>query len=259
MGQLSWLIIYVFGEVIMVKRAFKIKMAAATAAVLLLALSLCVPAFAADNEGNPGEQPGSITVTLTEQSETHKAVAGAALILHKVGNIKEGTASLSFAPVPAFEGSGLDFEDLRAEGLAKNLAEYALTKDIEGTMENTDARGLALFDGFAPGLYLVMQETPAPGYYPIAPFLVSVPMISQDGTGWIYDVDASPKVEPVPDKPAPPPPVTPESPPMIQTGQLSWPVPVLAIAGMLLFASGWALTYLKDGKDPEKQDPFASL
>lgn len=39
-----------------------------------------------------------------------------------------------------------------------------------------------------------------------------------------------------------------EKPPVIQTGQLNWPVPVLALAGVLIFAMGWILTFMKRKK-----------
>lgn len=41
-------------------------------------------------------------------------------------------------------------------------------------------------------------------------------------------------------------------PPLIQTGQLNWPIPILAGAGIILFAFGWYLTFLRKGKDHEK-------
>ena len=60
----------------------------------------------------------------------------------------------------------------------------------------------------------------------------SIPLA--DSTGWIYDVDASPKVGATV-------PSTPDTPSLPQTGQLNWPVPVLACSGILLFAAGWCL------------------
>ncbi len=36
---------------------------------------------------------------------------------------------------------------------------------------------------------------------------------------------------------------------LIQTGQLNWPVPVLAVGGVLLFAFGWALVFMKKQKN----------
>lgn len=66
----------------------------------------------------------------------------------------------------------------------------------------------------------------------------SIPLA--DSTGWIYDVDASPKVgATVPSTPDEP--DTPDTPSLPQTGQLNWPVPVLACSGILLFAAGWCL------------------
>lgn len=283
------------------REAFKRKSIPVAAAVLLLALSICVPAFAADTEGKSDERKGSISVTLTERGEKDEAVAGATLILHCVGEMKDEGYNFAFALTPEFEGSGVNLSDLNAEGLAKVLAKYAAVNDIDGTTIKTNDNGFALFDGLAPKLYLVMQERGASGYYPIAPFLVSLPMTSEDGRELIYDIDASPKVEPVPVKPTPsdpsepftpsdpsepftpsgppdlPPAIqtghlnwpvsvkpappgapelsapssTPEPLPMIQTGQLKWPVPVLAVAGIILFALGWSMTYLQSKKDNE--------
>ena len=42
-----------------------------------------------------------------------------------------------------------------------------------------------------------------------------------------------------PDNPVSP--STPDKPVLPQTGQLNWPVPVLACSGVLLFAAGWVL------------------
>lgn len=36
---------------------------------------------------------------------------------------------------------------------------------------------------------------------------------------------------------------------LIQTGQLNWPIPFLACTGLLLFAAGWALVFLKKEKN----------
>lgn len=51
----------------------------------------------------------------------------------------------------------------------------------------------------------------------------------------------------IPDDPIPGDPDSPDpdNPPLIQTGQLNWPVPVLAGVGVLLFLAGWVLTFIK--------------
>lgn len=106
---------------------------------------------------------------------------------------------------------------------------------VEIGAEGTGSVGLPVL-----GLYLVAQtqQEAAPGYFAISPFLVTVPLRGEDGKLIYAPVDASPKMQqlvPIP-TPAPPPPGF-----LPQTGLLNWPVPVLAIAGMALFALGFAL------------------
>ncbi|MDO4804665.1 MAG: hypothetical protein Q4A32_07585, partial [Lachnospiraceae bacterium] len=57
------------------------------------------------------------------------------------------------------------------------------------------------------GVYLVMQSLAAEGYESIMPFLVTVPISGEDDE-WIYDVDASPKLQLVPEETMPPEDVT---------------------------------------------------
>jgi hypothetical protein len=107
--------------------------------------------------------------------------------------------------------------------------------------------GYADFTKLPQGLYLVVQTQASHGYEAIKPFLVSIPL--PDGDSWIYDVDATPKVgATIPDTPDTPDtpdkpdvPDTPDKPVLPQTGQLNWPVPVLACCGVLLFSVGWVL------------------
>ena len=86
-----------------------------------------------------------------------------------------------------------------------------------------------------------------------APFLVSLPGVDKAGTGRVWDVTAVSKdaFRPAePDTPSPPDPVEPSEPDvpdtpggdrLPQTGQLNWPVPVLAGAGLVLFLAGLLL------------------
>lgn len=144
-------------------------------------------------------------------------------------------------------------------------------------MQAVDNDGNAVFEDLELGLYLVAQTKASAGYKAVNPFLVSLPL-AEDGQ-WLYDVDASPKVgaytpetPETPDTPSTPvspdspsTPATPDSPDvpnepstpadtdtpaqpgrpanpaLPKTGQLNWPVPVMAVSGLLLFAFGWAL------------------
>lgn len=125
----------------------------------------------------------------------------------------------------------------------------------------TDADGICTFQGLTAGLYLVAgADVVLPeGSYLCAPFLVGLPGVDEAGTGRVWDVTAVTKdaFRPAePDTPSPPDPVEPSEPDvpdvpdvpdtpggdrLPQTGQLNWPVPVLAGAGLVLFLAGLLL------------------
>ncbi len=111
------------------------------------------------------------------------------------------------------------------------------------------------FENLQTGLYLLVQATPAPGYYPVAPFLVSVP--GMEGKEYIYDVNASPKLElepstPPTTRPTIPPTTRPTGPSLPQTGMTNWPVPAMAACGVLLVTAGWCV--LNSGKKKTNEE-----
>lgn len=109
------------------------------------------------------------------------------------------------------------------------------------SVSHTNKTGIVYFKDLEPGLYLIIQEIACKGYTLMDPFLVSLPHLDPDGV-YRYDVDASmkPELEHEPD-----PTVATTKPPqrLPQTGQLNWPIPVLASSGMMVFAIGWWLFF----------------
>ena len=210
-------------------------------AVAALLAMLSVTAFAHDVP-DPS-RTGSISVTM-HSGDT--AVAGGSLTLYRVGEVQEENGDYRFAPTGNFADCGESFQDISAPELAERLAQYA--EGLTGLTLPIDDEGRVTFPELELGLYLLVQEEAAEGYYNAAPFLVSVPYM-ENGT-YRYAVDASPKVElekaPEPTKPTEPP-----EPTLPQTGQLNWPVPVLVVLGLGLFAGGWILYFggRKDGRE----------
>jgi len=184
---------------------------------------------------------GSISVTLRD-TETKQEISGGTLTLYQVGTAEENDGDYSFALTGAFADSGISISDVQSEDTAKRLADYAKKSKISGTTASVQAGGVKFAD-LETGLYLIVQETAADGYSAVSPFLVTVPI--QEKGSYVYDVDASPKTS-VQRTTTPQQPVTPpKNPTLPQTGQLNWPVPVLTIAGLLLFAAGWTLCFGK--------------
>lgn len=239
-------------------------------AALLLMLCLlaagALPALATsanirlvDASGNPAT--GTIRVALYDSAKD-KALSGGQLTLYRVAEVKRKNGDLSFEYCGDFYGCGIALGDLTDSTLADQLLEY-MPQGARGTTKTVDADGNVTFEDLELGLYLIVQSKASNGYAPIKPFLVSLPM-AENGK-WNYEVDASPKVggyTPVkPDTPPVPPTPVPDKPGahgahkpgyaqepgrsgqpgLPQTGQLNWPVPVLAVSGVLLFAAGWVL------------------
>lgn len=199
-------------------------------ALLLWLGSLSVPACAADFDP---EREGSLSLSLFYEG---RPVSGGDLRLYRVGEAVLDGADRFFRLVDALGGSLLDQKALDSPGLAERLAaEDALAGlSFRGTVFGVD--GTARFDAVSPGLYLLTQSSPAEGFAPISPFLVSLPYYMGAEKGYVYDVDAS--VKPAAAREAQPSPTPKPDGPLPETGQLNWPVPVMAGLGLCFLLLG---------------------
>lgn len=200
--------------------------------LLCFAWMLACPAAAAPDTG-------SIRLQLTCEGEP---VAGGTLTLYRVGEPGEGVYDLC----DAFRDSGADLTKLTHPNTAKTLADYAAAHNIQGQTLTVDEAGTVCFEPLEMGVYLIVQPTSSPGYEPIRPFLVTIPLTV--GEDIYYDIDASPKVALTPE---PSEETKPTDPWLPQTGQLNWPIPMMAAAGILLLGAGGTL-YLGKRKEHEK-------
>lgn len=225
----------------MTKRIFSLLFA------VVLLLSLCLPVQALDV---PQERNDCRVEILVRYGG--KNITGGTLTIVKVGDVHEDDGNYSFRRV--LDNAAL--EDVQTPEAAKSLdAFYKDNADFAfftQTVNVTD--GKAVFSPLPTGLYLVRQEKAANGYSKLESFLVSVPFL-EDGK-YQYDVTASAKTEleqeavKKPSKPSNP--SKPNDPSLPQTGQLNWPVPLLAIAGVVLFAAGWLIRFSKRKEHYEK-------
>lgn len=209
-------------------------------ALFIVAVLLCtlnVTAFAHDVPDLTKE--GAISITMKYQG---KAVSGGMLTLYRVGDVHEEDGNYDFILNSDFAGSGVALSALSSAELPDTLAQYAEKQKLPGITQDIGSDGKVSFQNVSPGLYLIVQNKAAEGYNKAESFLVSLPYM--ENGSYVYNVDASPKVE-LEKEPAKP--VTPSKPDpsLPQTGQLNWPIPVLIIAGLLLFSVGWALRFRK--------------
>lgn len=207
---------------------------------LLALMVLCFAAMAVYALEVPDlSRTGSIHVALTYEGES---VPGGSITLYRVAEIAvENQSDFSFRYVDSYADCGVDLSDLHSAETAAGLARFTGENAIQGLTGTIGSNGTITFTELELGLYLLVQNTPAPGYNPITPFLVAVP--NYTGDSYEYDVNASPKVdlEPAPTEPTEPESTEPE--PTVpdelpQTGQNNWPVPVLAVVGLIFLAMG---------------------
>ena len=204
------------------------------AAALLLA---CLPLHAFAHEVPDMDRQGSIEITMKYGD---KAVSGGTLTATKVGKVEEEDGNYFFVRL-----DGEPLTDITSPDAPKELDTFAKEYGKNHLLSTQDATvgkdGKATFSNLELGLYLITQKTPAPGYNKIGSFLVSVPY--NDNGHYVYDVDINTKSElerePKPTTPSTP--GKPTDPKLPQTGQLTWPIPVLAAAGLLLLVVGFVL------------------
>ena len=178
----------------------------------------------------------------------HKITTGGSITAFYVGEIKVDDGNYSYVLSGKFKESGIDISNLKKQQLPEELWNYTKAKNIEGITVPVAEAGTVVFENLDPGLYLLTQEDPVKGYYPVSPFLITVPT-GKDGE-WIYTVNADPKMEVI--KKPETPPSEPGGQKLPQTGQMKWPIPILAMGGILMFAVGLHLYLKKDENANEK-------
>ena len=212
---------------------------------VLLVLAFLPAVASAHPVPEPGKK-GSITVSMQFDGEP---VPGGKLTLYRVGEVSQDDGNYSFVPTGEFTRWGTDFGTLDSAEqnaqTAKKLKRFIQSngEDISGITKRIGDNGEVTFSKLEQGLYLLVQTEPATGFSPVNPFLVSIPY-EKDGE-YLYDLDAQAKTEL---EQVPKPPQKPGG-KLPQTGQLNWPVPVLAAAGLTLFGIGWGIRFRRKDQD----------
>lgn len=217
--------------------------------VLLALCLLCLASVTAYAHEVPDEsRKGTVTVKMEYYG---KAVTGGTLTAYRVGEIQESDGNYSFGKTGAMAAFADSYEDITSAELAESVAAFVEENKVSAYSTAKNQNGKAVFSDLELGLYLIVQTEASEGYEPLKPFLISVPM-NEDGH-YVYEVSAEGKFQ-LEQKPEPttPTPTTPSEPTLPQTGQLNWPIPVLAVLGLCLFSFGWILRFGRKKNGYEK-------
>ncbi len=215
--------------------------------IVLLLLPLLVFGFCTQVSAVEGANPDkqcSITFLLDFDGTP---LEGGSLTLYRVGQISE--EGDRFVLVDSLPQEGLSFDNLQDPELAKILNELAFEHNLP-SYKTSVVDGKAVFSDLKTGVYVANQLSgdEIPGYAAINPFLISLPQWQNDT--YVYDITASPKVPLVPSSTEPTEPTEPDdTTDLPQTGQLNWPVPLMAVLGFALFGIGWILFFRAKRRD----------
>ena len=156
---------------------------------LILWLAFAMPLTAAAAEFN-ADRLGSVSVTLLEPEEK-TPIQGVQLALYYVATVSlNGNGNLSYVYTDGFDGCGVALDD---PTLTAVLDAYVGSHPAVPRTAVTDEQGTAVFANLPLGLYFVKQTNVLEDYAPCKSFLVTVP--NTDESGYVYDVNASPKTE----------------------------------------------------------------
>lgn len=215
-----------------------------TVLILLAAVILGVSRPACAAEVLDRTRDSSLTLVMSWDG---KPLENGSLTLYRVGDIIYSDGGYGFTPVSELKDTGISLKKLNDTELPGKLEALAVLRKL-GPIRQSVSKGEAVFSELQPGLYVVTQteKEACDGFEPIRPFLMSLPQ--WDGKTYVYDRKAQPKValEKIPEQPATTEPHPTEqtavesekSSGLPQTGQLNWPVPVMAVSGFMLLLVG---------------------
>ena len=172
-------------------------------------------------------------------------VTGGKLQLRQVARWDDAQKKLVWCE--GYENAGLPIEKPFGGDSAAWLFVFAEKGEFPAREVEIGSDGKARVEGLEYGLYLVSQREPFEGYNAIQPALISVPL--EINKTWIFDVEASPKLEPLipetsettePTETTVPSTTEPTT-DIPKTGQVNWPVPILLLAGSVLIILGLCL------------------
>jgi len=163
--------------------------------LLLMLGAFLVPTLVPGVAAALTSQPSSLTILLSYDGAP---LSGIEIAACQVATVAEEAGGLRYTVTPTFAGANPDFADLTKEkniATAKSLDAYAHANNIARNSKTTNSEGAARYTDIEPGLYLVAQLDVATSEYILAPYLVAVPALHEDRTGYEHDVIAHPKTE----------------------------------------------------------------
>ncbi len=160
---------------------------------LILSFSLCLCSFCADASAVLTKN-GSITLHVAD-ANTGEILEGAAFRLYFFAQAHEKANGLGYEYVYPYEECRIALENLQDAYLPIHLTNFALSNSLPYTEKASDKSGSLIFDDLTPGIYLIVSSGNIPDYFVSAPFVINIPLYDENAQNWVYDINATPKMQ----------------------------------------------------------------
>lgn len=161
---------------------------------MLLMTVMCFTLFSFGVSAVSVDRRGSITLT-TLDKETKEPLSGATFRIYFFASAYTVGDSIAYVYTDDFKDNGMELSEASDAYFPVHLKSYAEAKSIPYTDKTTDAAGRVVFNNLPCGAYLVVPVGMDEGYLNPNPFIVKVPTEDESSGEWLYNVDATPKIE----------------------------------------------------------------
>ena len=161
---------------------------------MLLMTVMCFTLFSFGASAVSVDRRGSITLT-TLDKETAEPLSGATFRIYFFASAYTVGDNIAYVYTDDFKDNGMELSEASDSYFPVHLKAYAEAKSIPYTEKTTDASGRVVFNNLPCGAYLVVPVGMKEGYLNPNPFIVKVPAKDDKSGEWLYNVDATPKIE----------------------------------------------------------------
>ncbi len=137
---------------------------------------------------------GSITLHVAD-ARTGNIIEGASFRLYFFAAAYEKENGLGYDYVIPYDDCNMDMDNLQDAYLPIHLTHFALTHALPFTLKSSDENGGIVFENLTPGVYLIVPLGDTPGYFMPSPFVINIPLYDKENKDWIYDINATPKMQ----------------------------------------------------------------
>lgn len=161
---------------------------------VLLVTVMCFTLFSFSTAAVSLDRKGSITLTVIDK-DSKEPISGAVFRAYCFATACSDGDGISYIYTDEFRNNGMDMGNFSDAYLPVHLMTYAVENSLEYTEKVSDSSGRVTFDNLPCGAYLVVPVLMQEGYLNPSPFIVAIPMRDETNNSWIYNIDATPKIE----------------------------------------------------------------